>query len=315
VERADRESVLPIRELQPFKIIELGVSLMQLLNFDASDTVTISLTDPADAAQSIGENMAGNTKEKSDVKWWITTGLIVVGMVGGTAWRLEYELSKIDKHISRVETAVRIVGAKQGGDTKTVIDEVLTAAQNAINSGRIDSAIATLNAMGNLLKEQPLQVDKETSKEIGVRALKLTTTQRPPWKVTNAVLTSYSFALPPPPLDETKLIVQRYTNSAVECITIGRADNWIFRDFLFENCTAHIDALFGSKAIAQRVYISNSVFKNVRIVYSGGPLLMKGIYFESCTFDLEPSTGSESIATQLLAQNQPFNLYLPETRY
>jgi len=57
----------------------------------------------------------------------------------------------VDKHIGRVETAVRIVGAKQGGDTKTLIDEALAVARNASDSGRTESAKAVLDIANRLL--------------------------------------------------------------------------------------------------------------------------------------------------------------------
>ena|SRR5438477_993019 len=64
---------------------------------------------------------------------------------GGLVWAAHVEISKIDdrlaaldKHISRVETATRIIGAKQGGDTKTLIDEALTVAKNAVKAGHTD---------------------------------------------------------------------------------------------------------------------------------------------------------------------------------
>ena len=45
-------------------------------------------------------------------EWWVTTGILILGLIVGGAWKLKDELAKIDKHIARVEVAVRIVGAK-----------------------------------------------------------------------------------------------------------------------------------------------------------------------------------------------------------
>lgn len=59
----------------------------------------------------------------------------MVGLIVGSTWKVHDAFSKIDKHIARVETAVRIIGAKQGGDTKTLIDEALAVAKNASTQG------------------------------------------------------------------------------------------------------------------------------------------------------------------------------------
>src|ERR1700729_704142 len=88
--------------------------------------------------QEPGSDVAASTKKNEiDLKWIITTILATIAVVGGSIWALHIEFSKItdrlgeiDRHIARVETAVRIVGAKQGGDTKTLIDEALTVAKN-----------------------------------------------------------------------------------------------------------------------------------------------------------------------------------------
>src|SRR5260370_39688272 len=81
--------------------------------------------------------------------------------VGGLIWAAHIEISKlderiagVDKHVGRVETAVRIVGAKQGGDTKALIDEALVVAKNASDAGRTESAKAMLDIANRLLAEQ-----------------------------------------------------------------------------------------------------------------------------------------------------------------
>lgn len=273
--------------------------------------------------------MAHPSSKDSRIDWKsvLPTALTAAIFIGGFLWAAHSEISKItdrldglDKHLARVETAVRIVGAKQGGDTKTLVDEALTVAQNAVNSGRTDSAIATLAATDSLLREQPLRTDQSTIRAIGFRALKLTTATAPSvsnvaWNVTNSILTSYSAALPPPPLNESYLIHISTTSPTTECMGVGNAQLGVFQDFLFEGCTAHLDALFGPRALAREVYIENTVFKNAIIVYSGGPLRLRGIYFENCTFRFEPRKGSELFANQLLAQNSPFDLDVPPSTH
>ena len=82
--------------------------------------------------------VAPPVKPKTDWKGWTSLVLASCAFVGGIVWLVHSEISKIDssiagldKHIARVESAIRMVGAKQGGDTKTLVDEALTVAQNA----------------------------------------------------------------------------------------------------------------------------------------------------------------------------------------
>src|SRR5207249_3697972 len=91
---------------------------------------------------------------RTDWKWGITTGIVLLGLFVGSAWTLKSELSGVEKHISRVETAVRIIGAKQGGDTKTLIDEAFAVAKNAADAARTESAKAILDIANRLLAEQ-----------------------------------------------------------------------------------------------------------------------------------------------------------------
>jgi hypothetical protein len=111
-------------------------------------------------AQMASEAMSNPIKRNIgiDWKWVVPTALGAAIFVGGCVWgfhseisRLDERLASLDKHISRVETAVRIVGAKQGGDTKTLIDEALTVAQKAADAGRVESAKATLEVANHLI--------------------------------------------------------------------------------------------------------------------------------------------------------------------
>jgi hypothetical protein len=287
---------------------------MQYLEFPAVDCDTVTFPPEGD------ENMPKDSPKAQSVPW--ATIFTTAIFVGGFLWAAHFEIGRIDdrianldKHISRLETAIRIVGAKQGADTKTLVDESLTAAKNAYDAGHVNRAVATLTATGNILhNETPTTGTTLEVRELAQKSLELTKTEdrnlsQAAWQITNAMLSSYSATFPMPSLDETKLVHLSYVDPKTECLVTKGARNTGVRDFLFTNCTLHLDDLFGPDAIARQLSISNTIFKNVTVVYSGGPLLMRGIYFENCTFQLEPSKGSEAIAKQLLAQSQPFNLY------
>jgi len=85
---------------------------------------------------------------------WAALVVSLLIAVCGATFALWHEFSELDKHIARVETAVRIIGAKQGGDTKTLMDEALTVAMNNSSAGRIDRAKAVLAVANRLVQQQ-----------------------------------------------------------------------------------------------------------------------------------------------------------------
>src|SRR6266566_1574493 len=109
-----------------------------------------------------GQSMATTPKKEGrDWKALIPAVISIIVLTGAIVWTVHYEISKLDdriagldKHIARVEIAVRIVGAKQGGDTKTLIDEALTVAANASAEGRTESAKTVMGIANRLLAEQ-----------------------------------------------------------------------------------------------------------------------------------------------------------------
>jgi hypothetical protein len=113
----------------------------------------------ADAEVVMGNLLLKNSE--TDWKWVVPTALGAAILVGGILWAAFSEISKIndrldklDKHISRVETAVRILGAKEGGDTKTLIDEALTVAKNAAQAGHTENAKGIVAYANGLLARQ-----------------------------------------------------------------------------------------------------------------------------------------------------------------
>jgi hypothetical protein len=105
--------------------------------------------------------MPNTPKEQIDWKWAFSTGIGAAMFMGGLLWAAHHEISNLDdriagldKHIGKVEMAVRIVGAKQGGDTKTLVDEALTVAKNDSAAGRLENAKIVLDIANRLLEQQ-----------------------------------------------------------------------------------------------------------------------------------------------------------------
>jgi endonuclease III len=89
---------------------------------------------PASESNAEESTMTGKTTEDARHAWVPIASLVLLslGVGGGAVYAVHNEftgvnqrISAVDAHVARVEMAVRIVGAKQGGDTQTLIDEAL----------------------------------------------------------------------------------------------------------------------------------------------------------------------------------------------
>ena len=144
--------------------------------------------------------------------------------------------------------------------------------------------------------------------KLGSNILQLTSSKdselsRLAWRTTNEILGYYSTV--------TAITnIQRHgptfaiANKDAECLTVQPgADHWTFEDMVYEHCTQHLDPLLGPGAVANSLIFKNIAFKDVRVIYNGGPLKLDNVYFVNCTFELQPSDKSKVLAETLLASN------------
>ena len=47
-------------------------------------------------------------------------------------------------------------------------------------------------------------------------------------------------------------------------------------------------------------HFKNVVFRNVKVVYNGGPSILENVYFLNCTFDVSPGPAGQEFAGKLL---------------
>jgi hypothetical protein len=128
------------------------------------------------------------------------------------------------------------------------------------------------------------------------------------WRVANETLSYYSSIIK----IETKA---RYTfrpkDPSLECFIsspeLGQRISVV--GVGFEDCTQHLDPI--ARADRPHPIFRDILFKNVTIIYSGGPVTLENIYFENCTFQLESTKPGELLAKTFLAQNGVQNLTLP----
>jgi hypothetical protein len=265
---------------------------------DALQEYKIDLVTPLEYdSPSLGESMPNPPKKEGmDWKWLIPTVIGAIVLSGGVVWTVHYEISKLDdrisgldKHIARIETAVRIVGAKQGGDTKTLIDEALAVAKNAADEGRTQSAKAVLDIANRLLAEQKAS------------------RQPAPQEFFDSAIQKYQKLQKSPELADaawegsTKLVEYRSVISAVPAgleVHIGelsqRGPFRYLKDSLISGPTA---VTMGTEKgfVLDGFYLDNVVFENANIIYHGGPVILQNVRFVNCTFDVRRSSQSEKL--------------------
>lgn len=238
---------------------------------------------------------------KTDWKWWVTTGLVVLALIAGSAWTLKSELSGIDKHIARVETAVRIIGAKQGGDTKTLIDEALAVAKNDSDAGRTGSAKRVLDIANRLLAEQ------KTSRE------------PVPQEFFDSAVQKYQALKKSPELNDavwegtTNLAEYRSATSTVppgfSGVTIGELSSRGNFRYLKDSLISGPNAIgVGNEHgfVLDGFWLDNVVFENAIIIYHGGPVILQNVRFVNCQFEVKKSPRSEQLIEA--AVKQPVNV-------
>jgi hypothetical protein len=239
-------------------------------------------------SQPPGESVAPTPK--TDWKWWLTTGLVILSLIVGSAWTLKTELSGIDKHIARVETAVRIIGAKQGGDTKTLIDEALAVAKNASDAGRTENAKVVLNIANRLLAEQKASREPVPQEFFDNAAQKYQAIKKSP-ELSDAVWDG-----------TTKLAEYRSAISTVPpgfgAVEIGELSHRGNFRYLKDSLISGRNAIrFGNESgfVLDGFWLDNVVFENATIIYHGGPVILQNVQFVNCRFQVRKSPQSEQL--------------------
>jgi hypothetical protein len=258
-----------VPQLEMATLQEYEIDLVQPVEYDSRPT---------------GESMA-----KIDWKGWLGLIMGAIVFVGGTTWKLASEFSKIDKHISRVEMGVRIIGAKQGGDTKTLIDEALAVAKNASDTGRTQSAKTVLDIANRLLAEQ------KASREPA------------PQEFFDNTIQKYEKLRKSPELSDSvwegsmKLVEYRSAVSMVPTgfgVHIGELSRRGPFRYLKDSLISGPNAIaMGTERgfVLDGFYLENVVFENAHIIYHGSPVVLQNVRFVNCTFDVQRSSQSEQL--------------------
>jgi hypothetical protein len=252
----------------------------------AIETGWAALDSPASDPAKLEEDLP---KAKVDVKGWISLAVVCVGLVGGAVWAIAHEfatvnqrIGNVDAHISRVETAVRIVGAKQGGDTQTLIDEALKVTVANAKSDP-DGAKVTLAIANRWITQQS---------EAHIPA---------PQESFSSAIEQYQALVKIPALSETAhegmLKLAEYKSGVVPSpenlpnVFAGSMERRGRFTYLYDALISGAGGLYNDPQGAAIDYfvMRNVVFRNAVIVYHGGPVVMDHVVFINCRF-ITPNT-------------------------
>jgi hypothetical protein len=248
-----------------------------------------------EVAVSEEEKMAA-PKPTNDWKGWLALVLTALGLVGGASWGIEHEFSELEKHLARVETAVRVIGAKQGGDTQTIVDEALKVAMNDSKAGRIGGASSVLSIANRLLEEQ---------KEAHVIQ---------PQQNFNIALEHYQLLRDVAPLKEAAhhglITLAEYRTETVDSppggayLHIGYMKRIGSITYLSDSSVVGPDGLNtgGGETDIDNFILKNVTFTNVTIVYRGGHLSMQNVRFINCKFLVPESPHGDQLLDAAIKQ-------------
>jgi hypothetical protein len=253
--------------------------------------------------------MTGKAKEDAKHTWVpiATLVLVALGVGGGTAWTLHNEIASVnksitavDEHIARVETAVRIVGAKQGGNTQTLIDEALKVA--VANAKTDPDGAKTVLAIANRWITQQGESHIPAPQESFV-----------------AALAQYQALSAFPALSGTAhdgmLKLAEYSTAVEASPPPATMTMDASLDIIHGRYYLHDGVIIGPRAIVtssdnrgtdiDNFVITNVVFKDAVIIYRSGPLVLQNVRFINCRFVVPNSLpGNQLLAAAI---QQPSN--------
>jgi hypothetical protein len=254
--------------------------------------------------------MAKATENRAGLN--LGSALVMIGLVGASLWALHTEfsgvnekISGVDKHISRVEIAVRIIADKQGGDTKELVDDALTVAQNASDSGNFASAQRALSIANRLLAEQkdvrstvPTEFFSATLRNYQRLRLVSNTTISNDAFVGTRTLAEYRSTLNSiPPAFSSRKPTTSLSAGTIEMIN-GRLH--LSDAFLSGNA---IDNSGGNGFDIDNTTLENVVLEDVKIVYRGGQLALNNVHFVNCEIQV-PNNLNSDLLLEAIIQGQ-----------
>ncbi len=233
---------------------------------------------------------------KSELQWHFRVGSAAIAIfIGLFVWFFTTYLPKELEH--QKTDIVNEIQLKLDQITKLQLDKV---------SAQISAAKASGMAL------DPKVVSRLGSAVLDIAKSKHPELQNASWNVMNQLLGYYSSIITPTAQEiERHGFLVRGKDQDQECIGAGQSSGIVMQGAIFEHCTQHLDEILGPSAVGRGLFFEYMIFRDVRVIYKGGPLRMREVYFINCTFELQPSPGSELLARTFLAVNHVPQLQLP----
>jgi hypothetical protein len=193
-----------------------------------------------------------------------------------------------------------MVGAEQGGDTKTLVDEALAVAKNASDAGRTENAKIVLNIANRLLAEQQASREPAPQEFFDNAVQKYQAIKKSP-ELSDAVwdgttkLAEYRSAINTVP-----------TGFEVKTGELGRKGPFRYLKDSFISGPNAIAMGAEHGFVLDGFWLDNVVFENTTIIYHGGPVILENVRFVNCHFEVTKSPHSEQLIEA--AVKQPVNV-------
>jgi hypothetical protein len=242
----------------------------------------------------------------------ITTVIVVFGaLFAGVRYIVNSEMGDIRTDVTTLKGAAKSLDDKLGTTNQRIDGLLKEALERAFPKpsevkSDVRGSLTKASDLLRLAKSEKIKLEPSLVADYG-RELSALPGDSRTWKVLNQTLTYYSSMVDVTP----RFPIQYVTNKDAECINADRATGWIMMEQEFEHCTQHLDRILGPAAVARKVFFKDLVFRDVHLIYSGGPLVLDNIYFVNCTFELEPSPASKKLAWTFLTENRVAHLQWP----
>lgn len=255
--------------------------------------------------------MPQKPQKQVDWKWLITTILVLVGLVVGATWKIDSKFSdigsrvdRVDKHLTKIESAVRVIADRQGGDVKGLVDDILVAAKAQQDSGNPNAAANILKALPKIIQPEHTQLSTASVAHAArnleqFRASSNSSVSEAALKGVVALAT-YRSASTPVPASSQSMPVR--TELSIGTLIVKGGRFFISDSFLSGNA---IDNSSGNGFDIDGAVLRNVTLEGVKIVYRGGPVTLDNVHFVNCRFSVSNTPSSDRLLLEAVIQENP----------
>ncbi|MGB6623739.1 MAG: hypothetical protein WBE43_03045 [Candidatus Acidiferrales bacterium] len=268
-------------------------------------------------AESLADEMVKTQEKSGDWKWFLATfvsflavSAIFYGFIHSDLSKLTEKVDGIDKRVVQLDAAVHIIADKEGGDTKGLIDDILSAAKLQQDSGNPAVAARILNRLQGAVADLKQGASPLPSQSLAETAHKLEKFRAlPDHSVSQAALNgivalaNYQSSTTPVPASFQSIPV--VTRIAIGDMELKNGRLYLSNSFLSGNA---IDNSGGHGFDIDNTVLKNVVLDRVKIVYRGGPVTLENVHFVNCEFQVLNRPTSDELLQAVIQNNKSVNI-------